>query len=254
MAIRQEITTDGIVMPCGEIIDTAKSRSEGLLTESQLSYCRKNNIPVAYDPGQIGWVLASATDDIAHLADKQFFGVDIPANRTNEPTQRINTVAPDYHLRPWHSDDVETYLSLLDDPDVWTWLPEAYPAPLTAEVAESLIELSNTSDHHQVQAVMRNGEVVGQARLEFDVDAENPAVAEISYWLGKTHWGKGIASELVPLFTSSCFARNPNINAIVARVHNDNKASRRALEKAGYSLDKSTQTDPDWMLFQISRS
>jgi len=149
----------------------------------------------------------------------------------------------DYLLRPWRPDDVERFRALLDDPEVWRHLPEPYPAPLSEEMAGALIELSNHARHHEVRAIERDGEVVGQIRLLFDGphDASKiethgtnrPVDAEISYWLGRQHWGQGIAGAVIRLFTLLAFQKRP-LASIFARVDEANTASRRALEKAGY--------------------
>jgi len=83
----------------------------------------------------------------------------------------------------WRSDDLETYVSLLDNKDMWTYFPEEYPDPLTPEIAEALISNSNEAeDRHQVHAIHYGGDIVGQARLLFDGSDD---AAEISYWIGQ---------------------------------------------------------------------
>lgn len=52
---------------------------------------------------------------------------------------------------------------------------------------------------------------------------------EIGYWLGREHWGKGIASEAVRLFLADV-TRRP----LYARAASDNVGSLRVLQKAGF--------------------
>lgn len=52
---------------------------------------------------------------------------------------------------------------------------------------------------------------------------------EISYWLGKEFWGKGIATQALKLFLDE-FTTRP----LTARVAKDNLASIRVLEKNGF--------------------
>lgn len=52
---------------------------------------------------------------------------------------------------------------------------------------------------------------------------------EIGYWLGREHWGKGIASAAVATFLQEV-TRRP----LYARAASDNVASLRVLEKAGF--------------------
>ena len=54
---------------------------------------------------------------------------------------------------------------------------------------------------------------------------------EISYWLGKEFWGKGIATQAL-----AKFLQEVTIRPLTARVVKDNVASLRVLEKNGFSL------------------
>ncbi len=54
---------------------------------------------------------------------------------------------------------------------------------------------------------------------------------EISYWLGKEFWNKGIATQGLALFLEVVTAR-----PLIARVAKDNTASIRVLEKNGFTL------------------
>jgi len=238
-----------VTMPCGEELNLTRPRSEGVMSDQELAFCRANDISLAYDPVQIGWISALAEDDFS------------PTFRKNERSKRsavalmpqVNALHPQYRLRAWTEHDLSTYVDMLDDPEVWAFMPEAYPDPLTPEAAAALIELSNASNHHQVFAVLRNAKPVGQVRLLFDIDPLNPATAEISYWLGRTHWGKGIGSDIVKLFTKRCFNDNIGITKLIARVHRDNGASAAVLTKAGYMLQGHDPKDEGWTLFAKHR-
>ena len=49
------------------------------------------------------------------------------------------------------------------------------------------------------------------------------------------YWGRGLGSEIVRRFTKEGFRDRPDIERIFARVHEDNAASRRVLEKASFA-------------------
>jgi len=53
----------------------------------------------------------------------------------------------------------------------------------------------------------------------------------IAYWLGKTHWGKGIASAALAQFLTKIEAR-----PVYAHVAKHNFASIRVLQKCGFQL------------------
>jgi hypothetical protein len=52
-----------------------RDRSLGVLTHTEIDFCRQNEIPLANDPMQIGWVPATATDDF-NDPDWQVFSKD----------------------------------------------------------------------------------------------------------------------------------------------------------------------------------
>lgn len=54
---------------------------------------------------------------------------------------------------------------------------------------------------------------------------------EVSYWLGKEHWGQGVATRALSLFLT-VIAHRP----LYARAASDNQASLRVLEKCGFAV------------------
>ena len=56
-------------------------------------------------------------------------------------------------------------------------------------------------------------------------------IPEVSYWIGKEHWGKGIATKALSEFLSHVVVR-----PLYARAANDNLASIRVLEKSGFTI------------------
>jgi RimJ/RimL family protein N-acetyltransferase len=240
-------------MTCGTEIDLTRLRSSGVLTPEEVSFCRDESIPLAYDPIQIGWVPSQVSDDF--LADVRPARTMSRGHSHSYVAQKphIKALHPQYNLRAWELYDLADYKALLDDPLVWRYMTEPYPDPLTDETAAALIELSNASNHHQVFAILRDSKIVGQVRLLYDVDDFDPGVAEISYWLGRAFWGKGIGTDIVSLFSKRCFADNPGITTLIARVHRDNASSAKILSKAGYENRGSDPKDGDWMILSKRR-
>lgn len=143
-----------------------------------------------------------------------------------------------YTFRPWAEADLERYLELLDNPRIWQYLPGSYPNPLTRADARELIEVSNTlPTTHEVNAVLCDGEIVGQVRLQFEGSPASPGPgekdAEISYWLGEDYWGRGLMSEIIRLYTLHSFEKH-QLASLSAWVDKPNHASIRVLEKSGY--------------------
>jgi RimJ/RimL family protein N-acetyltransferase len=71
-----------------------------------------------------------------------------------------------------------------------------------------------------------------------------PAAAGIDYLIGEAaHCGHGIGSATITGFAPQVFARYPDVAVLVAVPQAANYASRRALEKAGFSLLDERQLD-----------
>lgn len=210
-------------------------RSEGILSAE---HCAMHVGNLAYDPMQMGWVPADVIDDLCH--------------HQTPPKSPLRVVPSDIRLRAWSKTDAPRYQELLDDPMIWAQMPEDYPDPLTRDLADTLIDIANDSNHHRVFAVLKDDVPVGQVRIAFADDAADTYEAEISYWIGRDYWGQGLGSAAVATLAAQCLRDHPGLTTVVARVKDGNAASLRVLEKAGFS-----QCGPDalpgWMRLQRLR-
>ena len=77
-----------------------------------------------------------------------------------------------------------------------------------------------------IRTVLGDGEVVGSILAYGE-----PGIREISYWIGKQHWGHGIATKAARIFIAEVGDR-----PIYARVAKDNLGSMRVLEKCGFVI------------------
>ena len=84
-------------------------------------------------------------------------------------------------------------------------------------------------------AIEANRELAGGIGLA-TVSGVSARTAELSYWLGESFWGRGIASAAVRCLTPYAF-RTLRLNRIVALPFADNRASCRVLEKAGFQRE-----------------
>ena len=228
-----------------------RTRSAGVLSSSDLAMYDADGTALAFDPMQQGWVRADFEDDLT-LAPAISFDTIEPKPRAKMNADLI-PLQPQYFLRAWGTSDLEPYKALLDDPEVWHFMPEDYPNPLSDDMAMALIELSNASNHHQVYAIMRDGDVVGQVRLEYDVEQDNPSSAEISFWIGRPYWGKGIGRDVVKLFTTGSLRDNPWLTSLIARVHEENAKSMKALRNAGYVIEGADPKRANWLKLRLKR-
>ncbi|HEY5731760.1 MAG TPA: GNAT family N-acetyltransferase [Anaerolineales bacterium] len=78
-----------------------------------------------------------------------------------------------------------------------------------------------------IKTIIFDGQVAGSV-----LSYEDEGKPEITYWLGKEYWGKGIATWAVKEF----LAYTKKTRLIYARVAKDNLGSRRVLEKCGFTI------------------
>ena len=78
-----------------------------------------------------------------------------------------------------------------------------------------------------IQTIISNGQVAGSVS-----SYEDEGKPEVTYWLGKEYWGRGIATWALRKF----LAQKNQIRPIYARVAKDNLGSRRVLEKCGFQI------------------
>jgi RimJ/RimL family protein N-acetyltransferase len=78
-----------------------------------------------------------------------------------------------------------------------------------------------------IRTIVCDGQVVGSVS-----SYEESGRPEVTYWIGRAHWGKGIATRALTAFLEQVNATRP----IYARVAKDNPGSRRVLEKCGFKV------------------
>lgn len=111
--------------------------------------------------------------------------------------------------------------------------------PFMLADAEAWIAYANGGKPEAQFAITVDDRVIGGIGVEIG-EPKRMAVtrhaAEIGYWLGESHWGRGIASEAVAEFTEWAFV-NLGVVRIHATVSSVNPASSRVLVKCGYALE-----------------
>lgn len=123
--------------------------------------------------------------------------------------------------------------ALASDPEVaaTTRIPHPYPAGgarLYIEEARRQREAGNA----YVFAIMEGGHLVGACGLHEIVPGET---AEVGYWVGRPHWGRGIATFATGMLLEFAF-RNLRLPRVIARTLERNHRSRRVLEKSGFAV------------------
>ena len=127
----------------------------------------------------------------------------------------------DVQIREVHESDLPVFYEDQADPDasrmaaVATRDEEAFAAHWAKILAD---------DTTIVRTILFDGAVAGNV-----VSFERDGLREVGYWIGRDHWGKGIATRALDAFLDEDTTR-----PIYARVASDNFGSVRVLEKCGF--------------------
>lgn len=138
-------------------------------------------------------------------------------------------------IRSWESTDLHPLVLQANNPKIAAQMRDRFPNPYTLQAGQQWLDFAVGAIPEHNFALEAKGELVGGIGYIPGEDIESCA-AEIGYWLGEDSWGNGIAtaalSHLVAhLFQTEAYAR------IFALPFEDNPASCRVLEKAGFQLE-----------------
>jgi RimJ/RimL family protein N-acetyltransferase len=212
----------------------AVSNAHHTLSAAEVALLRAQGVPVGFDPVLQGWV---------RLDDGTW--------RTARPERPVMTIS----FRPWEDADLPQFRELLSDPEVWRFLPEPFPGDLPEHVARDLLAVAQVTTFHEVRAAIWNGTPIGQVRVQWDTPTTlgaAPVSAEFSYWLGSAHWGRGFGRRIAIKSVPLAFARHSTLTSLWARVHPDNRASRRILGEAGFTATGRTSAE-GWPILTCPR-
>jgi RimJ/RimL family protein N-acetyltransferase len=138
-------------------------------------------------------------------------------------------------LRSWRATDLDALVRHADNPHIAENLRDRFPSPYTRSAGEAWLAMAAQMRPGTNFAIEVGGEAVGGIGLMPSSDIERIG-AEVGYWLGESFWGRGIATAAVAGLSAHAFATFDLIR-LFALPFADNLASRRVLEKAGYTLE-----------------
>jgi RimJ/RimL family protein N-acetyltransferase len=135
-------------------------------------------------------------------------------------------------IRDFQPDDLRSLVRHANNRNVSMHLRDRFPYPYLEEHGRQFLAHVDHARPVTSWAIEVDGEVAGGIGLMLQTDVERVS-AEIGYWLGEVHWGKGIVSEALEAVTAESF-RLFDLTRIFALPFADNPGSIRVLEKAGY--------------------
>jgi [ribosomal protein S5]-alanine N-acetyltransferase len=139
-------------------------------------------------------------------------------------------------LRPWSISDAGQLALIADNKKIADNLRDGFPNPYSYNDALDWLNLILPENYPpRFFAITVDNLLAGSIGLitKTDIYRKN---FEMGFFLSEKYWGKGIATRAIKAAASYAF-KNFDILRIYAEVFSDNKASLRALEKAGFSLE-----------------
>lgn len=140
-------------------------------------------------------------------------------------------VQPGLRLRPWQAGDLDALLRHADDPGVSRGTSDRFPFPYTRADGEAFLAGRVVDFSEPVLAIEVDGEACGGIGARA-LPGERRVGAELGYWLGSAHWGKGLMTLAVSAFLPYTLA-TLQVSRVQANVLDFNIGSARVLEKSG---------------------
>ncbi len=94
-------------------------------------------------------------------------------------------------LRKWKYSDLENLVKYANNINISRNLRDGFPHPYTLNHGKEWINFAHSSN--TIFAIIVHDEAIGSIGLNLGNDIERIS-AEVGYWLGEEHWGKGIVS------------------------------------------------------------
>ena len=148
----------------------------------------------------------------------------------------MKSKSPHIILRAFTPDDIPQVALLCNNKKLWDNLRDTMPHPYHEKDAAFFINQVCAKENPQLTfAIEYEDKLVGCIGLikQTDVYRLN---AEIGYWVGEPYWNIGIATEAIKLASHYAFEYLDLIR-VYAAVFDFNTASKKALEKAGFTLE-----------------
>lgn len=147
-------------------------------------------------------------------------------------SRRVILQTPRLRLTEWLPQDFPDFLALHADPEVMRYF---ISGPQTPEAARRRLDELLREQQEQGWTKWRveergTGRTLGRAGFGL---ADDGVSRELGYLLAHDRWGRGLASELAAALVEYHFAERRD--ALLAFAHVENAASRRVLEKVGFT-------------------
>ena len=131
----------------------------------------------------------------------------------------------DIRLRPVERADLDRFFLFMQDADALWMAAFTPPDPSDREAFDAHWERLFSNPEVTTRTIEADGTVVGNV-ASFEMFGDR----EITYWIDRSAWGRGVATRALGLFLDIESTR-----PLFGRVAADNVGSRRVLEKCGFT-------------------
>ena len=139
-------------------------------------------------------------------------------------------------LRPWSIGDAGQLAVIADNKKIADNLRDGFPFPYFLKDAKNWLNIILPENYPpRFFAITIDKKLVGSIGIVTKTDIYRKNF-EIGYFLAEEQWGNGIATQAIKAATSYAF-KDFDIVRVYAEPFSDNIGSRRALEKAGFTLE-----------------
>ncbi|WP_416963147.1 GNAT family N-acetyltransferase [Streptomyces sp. Agncl-13] len=132
----------------------------------------------------------------------------------------------DVALRPVHDSDLPVFFRQMNDPESVRMAAFTAKDPTDRDAFDAHWKRIRALPGVLNRTVLADGDVVGSVAVYGEPDER-----EVTYWIDRAYWGKGIATAAL----RDLLAEAPE-RPVYARVAADNAGSRRVLEKCGFRV------------------
>ncbi|WP_043680768.1 GNAT family N-acetyltransferase [Streptomyces xylophagus] len=129
-------------------------------------------------------------------------------------------------LRPVHDSDLPVFFRQTNDPESLHMAAFTHEDPADRDAFDAHWKRIRARDDVLNRTILVDGDVVGSVAVYGAPDER-----EVTYWIDRAYWGKGIATAAL----RDLLAEAPE-RPVYARVAADNAGSRRVLEKCGFRV------------------
>ena len=141
-------------------------------------------------------------------------------------------------LRAMRSEDLDAWAAIMADPDVARFIA---PAPMTRE--EAWRSMASSLGQWQLRGygtwaveVKATGAMIGRVGM---IHPEGWPGLEIGWTLGKTHWGKGYATEAAAVSMRYAFLTQP-VDRLISNIDPENTSSQAVAVRLGETKGERT--------------